>query len=208
MKKVLLVAAMASVLGACTNNPAKEAPVVAKAAPEKIRCMFPGTSEVAPKWVCTGQSEGLDISATGISNPTNAGPHHLRDIAVLDARSQISAQLSSSVSGMVKSYSGSTGLMDAESVDAFNETVKKSLAHSKIEGSRLYDFRVASDGRGYALVGINAEEAKRVLKKVVSSSKNGQAIWQKLEAEKAFDEMEAEIKAEALVEDNKIKTGA
>ena len=163
----------------------------AVAAPE---CSFPGTSTAAPLWVCDAPVPGVEVYAVGVSESSKAGVSFMRDRASADARGRLAEQVKVRADKMVKTYVGSTGAADAETVDAASSSTTKTLATQTLYGSKIYRSIQAPDGRYFVLLGIDKANAEKIVQQSVRTSMNNdQALWQKFQAEKSFDEMAAEI---------------
>lgn len=187
--KMALVLALALGSTACVSNGVKETPQTAVA-----DCVFPNTEQAAPGWICDEPQPGLEIQAVGVAEPSKAGISFVKDMAVTDARARIAEQLKVQVSKIVKKYLGRTGTADNETIDAAAESATKSISNETLVGTRIYKTRTGPTGRYYALVGIDSasvEQAKKT--SIISSMKNDNALWQKFQSQKLFDELAAEI---------------
>lgn len=186
---VLLVSVVALGLAACETNPPKEAPK-AKVAD----CVFGGTSEAAPDWICDAPVDGVEVSAVGIAEPTQAGEAFQKQMAATDARVQLAQRMKVQVANMIKQYAETTGAGKDETVDKVNTSVTKQITNETLVGTKIYKSRVASTGKMYVLVGLDAASVEKLTEAAVKTSMNNdRALWQKFQAGKAQDEMAAEI---------------
>ncbi len=199
MKKQALIIAISSTLffTACTETvPAKKADVAAKPAPKQAvyDCVFPTTNTPAPGWVCDEPVPGVAVSALGIAEPSQAGISYMKDIASTDARGRLAEQMQVVVQKMVKKYLGTTGVGNAQSIDAASSSTIRSITSQSLEGSKIYKSRTGPNGRLYVLVGLNESSKDKVAEEAVKTSmKNDRAAWQQFKAKQSFDEMAAGI---------------
>ncbi|WP_029933668.1 LPP20 family lipoprotein [Thiomicrospira pelophila] len=188
--KLIPVLSMVGLLAACGGKEVKPEPVQT-VVPD---CSFPGTTTPAPAWICDAPVPGVEISAVGVTEPSKAGISFMRDQASADARGRLAEQVQVSAQKMVKSYLGTTGVGDAETVDAAASSTVRTLANQELYGSKIYRSLQAPDGRYFVLMGIDKENAQKIIQQSVNTSmKNDQALWQQFQSQKSFDEMSAEI---------------
>jgi len=187
MKKLTYFAAISSLalLTACSSSPKKD---TSKAkAPE---CVFPNTTAVAPGWVCDEPVPGLEVTAVGVAVATKAGISYQKDMAALDARGRLAEQMKVRVNKMVKSYVGTTGGSETETLDAAASSTAKSITSQDLVGSKIYKSRTAPDGTLFVLVGVDSINAEKIAKHAVRTSMNNDnALWQQFKAKQSFDEM-------------------
>jgi hypothetical protein len=157
-------------------------------------CVFPDTEVAAPGWICDEPVPGLDVQAVGISEKSAAGMSFMKDMAAADARGKLAEQMKVKVSKMVKSYLGTTGVGDAETVDRASESVLKTITSETLVGSKIFKSRTGPNGRLFVLVGLDPMSADTATTQAVKTSMgNDRALWQQFKAQKSFDEMAAEI---------------
>ena len=193
MKKVLFAMVAGSVLlSGCSSEPKKQAqqPV--------YDCVFPGSNQPAPGWVCDEPVNGVAVSAVGIAEPSKAGVSYMKDMAAADARGRLAEQLKVRVQKMVKRYLGSTGTTDAETVDKAASSTTKTITDQTLIGSKVYKSRMGPNGRLYVLVGLDKDAVAQITKQAVKTSMNNdQALWQQFKAKQSFDEMAKSIAEQA-----------
>ena len=87
----------------------------------------------------------------------------------------------------------STTGVKTDSMEKATEYVSKQLTKQTLIGSKQLNIWIAPDKTIFVLVGvpINANEIKQVIK---SSLNNKEALWQKLQADKAQKELDEAIK--------------
>ncbi|MGO2353315.1 MAG: LPP20 family lipoprotein [Marinomonas foliarum] len=188
MKVVGLLAA-SMLLAACSKD-VVNAPVAA--VPD---CVFAdGSNQPAPDWVCGAPVEGVALSAVGYSEKSAAGPNYMKQMASTAARVELAQVLSVDLQNMVKQYVETTGAGDAETVDRVNSVVTKQVTEQKLIGSKVVRQMPTPSGGLVVLVGLDPDQAGKVAQDILRTSmKNEAALFQKLEAEKSFDELASEI---------------
>jgi hypothetical protein len=191
---VLLVSVLALGLAACETNPVKEAPK-AKVAD----CVFPGTNDAAPGWVCDEPVDGVEVSAVGVAEPTQAGEAFMKQMGATDARVQLAQRMKVQVANMIKQYAETTGAGKDETVDKVNTSVSKQITNETLVGTKIFKTRVGTNGKMYVLVGLDAASVAKLTEAAVKTSMNNdRALWQKFQAGKAQDEMAAAIAAQKV----------
>lgn len=157
-------------------------------------CVFPNTEQAAPTWVCDEPVEGLELQAVGIAEKSDAGISYMKDLAAADARGRIASEFRVRVDKMVKSYIGTTGVGDTETVDRAAESVLKTISSETLQGTKVYKSRTGPNGRLYVLVGVNQANLEKSAKQAAKTSMNNDnALWQQFKAKQGFDEMAEEI---------------
>lgn len=159
-------------------------------------CTFPddGTT-LAPLWICDAPVEGVEISAVGSSQPTKAGYNFQKDMAAAHGREQLAAQMRIKVRKMIKRYAETTGSGDSETVDKVNLSVSKLITSETLVGSKIFYCLTNPNTKVlYVLIGFDAAVMQNNVQDAVKTSKrNDRALWQKFQAQKAQDELAAEI---------------
>ncbi|ADZ92585.1 LPP20 family lipoprotein [Marinomonas mediterranea] len=188
--KFLGLGVLALAVAACSSTDKKEesvAPVVA--------CMFAdGSSQPAPEWVCGAPIDGISLSAVGYSEKSAAGYNYMKQMAATSARVELAQVLSVDVQNMVKQYVETTGAGDTETVDRVNSVVTKQVTEQTLIGSQVVRQMPTPSGGLVVAVGLDPEQAGSLSESILRTSmKNNAALFQKLQAEKSFDELAAEI---------------
>ena len=193
-KSLLLAAAPVVLLAACASGP-QPAAVVAN-------CTFPDAPDIAvPDWVCGMPVAGIAISAVGIAQPTSAGVSHQTNIAEADGRAKLGKEFESQVQNMTKTYIGTTGIGDSETVDKVTQDVTKTVSNQTLYGSKKYNTRVSPNGVMYVLMGMSETNTRKAVAEVVADSMdNDQALWQEFKAQQGFDEMAEAIANQPIVQ--------
>ena len=154
-------------------------------------CVYPDApDENAPGWVCGEPVDGLEISTVGIAERTSAGISYQRQMAETDARVRLATQISARVQNLVKQYAATTGSGDKETVDRVSSSVTRQLTDAKLVGSRFFTSRTSPNGTLYVLMGLDKELVDDYVRdSMLSSMENDSAAWQRLQADKADDEL-------------------
>ncbi len=191
MTNAVLVSVLALGLTACVSEPVKPAAKVA--APD---CVFAGTNDAAPGWICDEPVEGVEVSAVGSAEASAAGEAFMKQMAATDARVQLAQRMKVQVANMVKQYVETTGAGKDETVDRVNTSVTKQITNETLIGTRIFKSRVGTNGKMYVLLGVDATSVQKMAEAAVKTSMNNdRALWQKFQGAKAQDEMAKEIAA-------------
>jgi hypothetical protein len=192
--KLILAAPVLLLLAAC----AKEQP-----SPAVVECTYPDSTEQisAPGWVCDEPLTGAELSAVGFAQKSNAGIAFMKQMATADARVQLAQTFKIHVNNMVKQHAKTTGAGDSETLDQVNESVTKAITSETLYGSRLFKSKLSPSGNLFVIVGMDSEKVQKAAEEnILSSMKNESALWQTYLADKAHEELAAEI-AKTKVED-------
>lgn len=158
-------------------------------------CVFPDApNAAAPGWVCDQPVEGVEVSAVGFAEKTAAGHSFMKNMAATDARVQLAQSMKVHVQNMVKQYAETTGAADSETVDKVNTSVTKQITDESLVGTKIFKTRTSPNGALYVLLGMDATMAAQATQNALTTSMgNDQALWQQFKAQKAQDELAADI---------------
>lgn len=182
----VFAAGAASLLVACASAPPAPAP---------LACSYAdGTNQAAPEWVCGAPVDGIELSAVGYADKSGAGANFMKQMAATAARVELAQIMKVEVQNMIKQYAETTGTGDAETVDQVNTSVTKQITKETLVGSRIYRQQQTPSGGMVVLVGMNPDTVEKLAEQALRTSmKNERALWQKFQADKAQDELAAEI---------------
>jgi uncharacterized protein YeaO (DUF488 family) len=158
-------------------------------------CVFPDApNTAAPGWVCDQPVEGVEVSAVGFAEKTAAGHSFMKNMAATDARVQLAQSMKVHVQNMVKQYAETTGAADSETVDKVNTSVTKQITDESLVGTKIFKTRTSPNGALYVLLGMDATMAAQATQNALTTSMdNDKALWQQFKAQKAQDELAADI---------------
>lgn len=157
-------------------------------------CYFPDTEIKAPKWVCDEPVEGLRLQASGIAEKSGGGIDFMKTMATATAKDRLAQMFTTEVQSMVKSYVGTTGRSDNETADVVQEVIQRQITHQVLEGVKIQKSFIGPDKRMYVLVGMSEQDFKSNAKATIESGFNSNsAEWQRLQADKGFKELTAEL---------------
>jgi hypothetical protein len=172
--------------------------------PKMAECVFPGSKEAAPLWVCDAPVEGMAIGAVGSSPKSDAGVAFMKQMAATEARVQLAQMMKVHVTNMVKMYAETTGAASKETVDKVNTSVTKQITDQTLQGTRIFRSVVAPDGSMFVLVGLDEVNAQKIAETAIKTSMgNDQAAWQQFRAQKGQDELAAEISKQKVEDKGK-----
>ena len=115
------------------------------------------------------------------------------DKSMLSAKRELASQFSSHVDAMFKDYVTEIGEVDSSTIQEINRTTKMVVSKVNLIGVQRTHFKVVHEKDGYrAFVKLkyNADQSNRLL---VSEIKKNKKLSAKLEASKAFKELEETI---------------
>ncbi|MFT2110734.1 hypothetical protein [Marinomonas sp. 2405UD68-3] len=176
----------ALILAGCSSTPDKAS---------IAECLFAdGSNREAPAWVCGAPIEGVELSAVGYSDKSGAGPNFMKQMASTAARVELAQVLSLDIENMIKQYAETTGAGDLETVDRVNTAVTKQITNQTLIGSKIIRQMPTPSGGIVVLVGLDPAGVDSIAKELLRTSMNNeQALFQKFQAEKSFDELADEI---------------
>lgn len=163
--------------------------------PSVADCTYPDApDQIAPGWICDEPVDGVELSATGYAKKSSAGVSFMKQMAVADARVQLAQTFKVHVNNMIKQYAETTGAADSETVDQVNTSVSKLITSETLIGSRLFKSKAGPTGSIYVIVGLDSTNVQKAAEDSIKSSmRNDEALWQQFKANKAHDELAAEI---------------
>ncbi len=144
---------------------------------------------LAPRWTCIPEVDGF-YAGVGIANKSAAGMAHMRKVAQMNGRSDLTQQIATQVKDKMQGFTQTTGNGKSETVDAVTKAVTDQAANIKLNNSKAIDTWNAPSGALYVLMVVPEEEVNSVVKNAVKSSfNNDNARWQEFKATQAFDEL-------------------
>ena len=151
---------------------------------------------LAPAWTCTPMVEGA-YAGVGITPKSAAGVGHMRRVALANGRSDLAQQIKSQVKDKVETFTRTTGLGDAETVDSVNTAVSKQIAKVDLQGSKAVDSWTSPSGVLYLLVTVPEATVNGEVKAAVKTSfKNDEALWQQFQSKNALESLDKEFPTE------------
>jgi len=152
-----------------------------------------------PEWVLVPPEGG--ISGVGSAKVGPAGMQTARIEAAANARDEISRTLNVRVKNMIKNFTETTGVGDAQTVDKVFTNVSKQVSKVDLSGSQIKKvFLDEKNNELHVLVAVNPEVVTQVTDAMkhaaITSMRNEQALWQKFQAKKGHEELEKEIEKE------------
>ena len=187
MKRLILIAvvAMTFVLGGCIGGKKADTGI------EQNPC-FVG----APSWVLMPDVEG-GLAAAGSAKIGSAGMQFAKTEAMASARDAMARQISVKVNNMFKSFTQTTGVGDAQTVDKVAANVSKQVAQQTLQGTKQKDAWISPCNELWVFLVMDPNVAETATKQAVKTSlRNEQALWQQFQAKKAQDELDAAIEKE------------
>ena len=181
MKRIILTIVLVSLVAVGCGKKA--------AAPKISDVCFNG----APQWVFTPELES-GLAAAGSAKIGPAGMQFAKTEAMASGRDELARMLELKVQNMVKNFTQTTGIGDAQTVDKVSAQVSKQVANQTLTGSRQKDIWQSPCNELWVLVALDPTLVKaQTSQAIMSSFKNDNALWQQFQSQKAFEELEKEI---------------
>jgi ribosomal protein S20 len=191
MKKITSTLALAALIAATFVGCGE--PKVEKKEEQQSDFRCKQENVLAPKWTCLPMVEGA-YAGIGIAQKSAAGMSHMRRIATMNGRADLATQIKVQVKTRMKGFTQTTGTGDSETVDQMTSAVDDQLANIDLAGSKAIDLWTSPSGTLYLLVTIAEDTINATVKSTAKNSlKNESALWQKFQASKAFDSMDAAL---------------
>jgi len=187
MKYTLMVISLVALMSGCADK---------TPTPEETSLSTFGCKQenvLAPKWTCIPIVEGA-YAGVGIAENSKAGMSHMRRVATMNGRSDLATQIKVQVKTRMKGFTQTTGTSDSETVDKMTAAVNDQLAKVDLAGSKAIDSWQAPSGALYLLVTVPEDYINTTVEATAKTSlRNDNALWQKFQASKAFDSMDAAL---------------
>jgi len=146
MKRVILIAALASLVG-CASNPTTTIPqtqVPAKVENKYERTAPAPTALKVPDWfIQPPENTEQSIFTVGVATSTDLGMAVHK--AQLDADAKLAFQIKSHIEGMAKSFKADSTASGAES----SELLVRKLTRATVTGNHKVDSQITQEGRSY-----------------------------------------------------------
>jgi ribosomal protein S20 len=188
--KVLSLVMLGLVAFAITGCSDKE-PKAPKKATEISGCHI--ESVRAPMWACIPEVEGF-YAGVGIAEKSAAGIAHMRKVALMNGRSDLTQQIQTQVKDKMEGFTRATGNGSAETVDKVTTSVTKQVAKMNLKGSKAVDYWEAPSGAIYMLVTVPRTTVNKKIKSALKTSfKDDNALWQQFQSKQALESLDKEF---------------
>jgi hypothetical protein len=148
---------------------------------------------LAPRWTCIPEIDGF-YAGVGIANKSAAGMAHMRKVAMMNGRSDLTQQIATQVKDKMQGFTQTTGNGQSETVDAVTKAVTDQSANVKLSNSKAVDMWNAPSGALYVLMTVPAVDVNKIVKNAAKSSfNNDNAKWQDFKSTQAFDALNKEF---------------
>ena len=187
LTKLTLIGLSAAIITGCSD---KE-PEPKEAYTPTFECKQEGV--LAPRWTCIPEVDGF-YAGVGIAEKSAAGMAHMKRVALMNGRSDLTQQIQTQVKDKMEGFTKSTGIGAGESVDMVTTAVTKQVAMVDLKGSKAVDMWNAPSGALFMLVTVPEENVNSEVKKAVRSSFNSDdARWQQFQSERALKALDEEF---------------
>ena len=185
MKKIFIVST-AVLLTACSNFKYNQS--VDVSAPK-----FGSDSKSVnvPDWYTSNDKEPNAIY--GVASEVSTDMQFAVDKAMLSAKRELASNFSSHIDSMMKDYTAQAGNADAEVLQEINRTTKLVVNRVNLVGVNRTHFKIVKEEkqyRAYVKVRYAIDDSNKIL---IEEIKKNRRLSHKLEASKAFRELEREV---------------
>lgn len=192
VSKIALIGLVAATITGCSD---KEPEVKSAEYVPTFECKVENV--LAPRWTCIPEVTGY-YAGVGIADKSAAGNAHMRKVAVMNGRSDLTQQIQTQVKDKMTGYTGVTGNGTNEVVDQVSKAVTSQVAKIDLKGSKPVDMWMAPSGAMYMLVTVSQDTVNSVvknsIKKTVDSSyQNDDARWQQFQSQQALEDLNKEF---------------
>ena len=154
--------------------------------------------EGAPAWVMSHPEDDNFVYGLGIASETKGNISFQRTVAMGKGRDEIARAIEVKVQNMLKTFQEKTGNIDNTTFDQVATNVSKQVANTTLMGSKQHkdNWWISKSGNLYLLVSMDKKNIANAIQKTTNSSfKNNEALWQKIQSEKAQKELRESIEA-------------
>jgi hypothetical protein len=185
--KIALLGLVAAAFIGCTTTPE------VTDTPYKATFECKQENVLAPRWTCIPDVAGF-YAGVGIAEKSAAGMAHMKRVAVMNGRSDLTQQIQTKVKDKMEGFTKATGIGAGESVDMVTTAVTKQVAQVDLKGSKAVDMWTSPSGNLFMLVTVPEETVNSVVKSAVKSSFNNDDVrWQQFQSEQALKSLDAEF---------------
>jgi hypothetical protein len=184
MKKSLILSlcAAAIFIGCSSKN---------QTIPQTKECVI--ENEEAPVWICAPKDTKEYITAVGSAEASPLDFSSQRTEAMAAARDALARRISVKVKNIFKRYESTTGVKNNKTAEKVIENVSKQVANVTLRNSKILATWQSKNGTLYVLVGVPKKNLEEGIKSSLSSK---DALYQKYIANKKWEKLDKEIKAE------------
>ena len=191
MKNKVLSLVISGLIAFAITGCSDKEPEAPKKATEITGCHI--ESVKAPMWACIPEVEGF-YAGVGIAEKSSAGIAHMRKVALMNGRSDLTQQIHTQVKDKMESFTRATGNGSSETIDKVTTSVTKQVAKMDLKGSKAVDYWEAPSGAIYMLVTVPSTTVNTEVKKAAKNSfKNEEALWQQFQSKQALENLDKEF---------------
>jgi hypothetical protein len=159
--------------------------------PQTKECVI--ENQEAPVWICAPKDTKEYITAVGSAEKSPLGFSFQRTEALAAARDELARRISVKVKNIFKRYESNVGVQKNKTTEKVVENVSKQLADITLRDSKILATWQSKNGTLYVLVGVPKKNLEEGIKSSLSSK---DALYQKYIANKEWEKLDKEIKAE------------
>jgi hypothetical protein len=181
-KKLIISMCIAAVFIGCSSKN--------QTTPQTKECVI--ENQEAPVWICVPQDTKDYIVAVG-SAEKSLDFSFQRKEALADARDALARRIEVKVKNIFKRFESVTGAKNNKTAEKVVENVSKQVANITLRNTKILATWQSKNGTLYVLVGVPKKNIEEEIKTSLSSK---DALYQKYIANKEWEKLDKEIKAE------------
>ena len=145
--------------------------------------------ESLPSWI----TEPDDSPFTAIGSATYKGQSYfyIKNEALALAKMALAQKLQTKVQALTRTYFQTTGVQTEAVLGELSKQVSSQVSVQNISGAKVLKTFIAPDGEFFVKIAMNPEDVHSIS---AMSHNNAKIIWQQLQADKSFKELEQEVK--------------
>jgi hypothetical protein len=142
-----------------------------------------------PSWV----TDKDDSPFTAIGSATYKGQSYfyIKNEAIALAKMALAQKLQTKVQAMTRTYFQTTGIQTESVLGEVSKQVSSQVTVQNLSGVMVLKTFIAPDGEFFVKVAVNPDDINSIAS---MSHNNAKIVWQQLQADKSFKELEAEVK--------------
>jgi len=183
MKKNLIISMCIVVFIGCSSKN--------QTIPQTTECVI--ENQEAPVWICAPKDTKEYITAVGSAEKSPLGFNFQRTEALSAARDALARRIEVKVKNIFKRFESVTGAKNNKTAEKVVENVSKQVANITLRNTKILATWQSKNGTLYVLVGVPKKNIEEEIKTSLSSK---DALYQKYIANKEWEKLDKEIKAE------------
>jgi len=145
--------------------------------------------ENLPSWIT--EPDDSPFSAIGSATYKGQSYFYVKNEAIALAKMALAQKLQTKVQAMTRTYFQTTGVQTESTLAELSKQVSSQVSVQNLSGVKVLKTFITNDGEFFVKVAINPSDLQSI---AAMSHNNSKIIWQQLQADKSFKELEDEVK--------------